>query len=87
MTTKPPASVKESAPDLPEKIAYAAVQTIATHEPNDRNRLGYHVWRWLMSREGTLEHAVTESGARMLIGNAEAATIIRAELLKAGIAA
>ena len=77
--------MKEFPADSTEKIAYSAVQPIGTHEPNDRNRLGYHVWRWLMKREGTLEEAVKESGARLLIGTSEAAAKIREELTKSGI--
>src|ERR1041385_5396206 len=63
MTTKPPASVHEFSPESLEKIAYLSVSTIPTEEPNDRNRLGYHVYRWLVNKEGTLEQAVVESGS------------------------
>ncbi|MBF8249030.1 MAG: hypothetical protein HW374_1830, partial [Bacteroidetes bacterium] len=55
MTTKPPPSVSEFAPEAVEKLAYGVVADIATREPNDRNRLGYHVWAWLKERSGTLE--------------------------------
>ena len=85
MTTKAPAAVKESAADSSEKIAYNAVQSIPTEEPNDRNRLGYHVWRWLGDRQGSLEHVVVESGARITISVPEAVAKIKAELQKLGV--
>ena len=69
-----------------ERIAYASVESIATQEPNDRNRLGYHVWRWLLNKQGSLEQAVNESGARLLIGVPEAVSNIREVLVKLGIA-
>lgn len=64
MTTKPPPSVSEFAAESIEKLAYSVVADIATREPNDRNRLGYHVWAWLKERSGTLEQAVKNSGSR-----------------------
>ena len=85
MTTKPPSASQEFPPDSLEKIAYSSVATIPTEEPNDRNRLGYHIWRWLTSRQGTLEEAVSESGSRMQISHQEAVKIVRAELQKRGI--
>ena len=54
MTTKAPSAVESASPDTLESIAYASVAGITTVEPNDRQRLGYHIWRWLSSREGTL---------------------------------
>ena len=85
MTTKPPSASQEFPADSLEKIAYASVASIPTEEPNDRNRLGYHIWRWLTSRQGTLEEAVSESGSRMQISRQEAVKIVRAELQKRGI--
>ena len=87
MTTKAPPSVKEFAADTLEKIAYKSVEAIAVEEPNDRYRLGYHVWRWLATKEGTLDHAVVESGARLHVGRTEAVTAIREALAKQGIPA
>jgi len=87
MTTKPPSTVQEFPPDSIEKKAYLSVSSIQTEEPNDRNRLGYHVWRWLMTKQGTLEQAVAESGARLHISRAEAVKIIRDELARQGITA
>ena len=85
MTTKPPSPVQPSPGDSLEKIAYDSVNTIPTEEPNDRNRLGYHIWRWLRDRQGTLEHAVMESGSRLGVSRAEAVRIISDSLQKQGI--
>jgi hypothetical protein len=85
MTTKPPSAVQEFLAETLEKKAYSSVSTIETEEPNDRNRLGYHIWRWLTERQGTLEQAVSESGARLRMTTGEAARIIREGLTKQGI--
>jgi hypothetical protein len=85
MTTKPPPPTELFPPDSREKIAYSAVASIPTEEPNDRNRLGYHIWRWLQNRQGTLESAVAESGSRLQISRQEAVRIISEELKKRGI--
>jgi hypothetical protein len=85
MTTKAPAAVQEFPPESLEKKAYTSVSSIPTVEPNDRNRLGFHVWRWLTSKEGTLEQAIAESGSRLQIDRAEAARIIRESLSQLGI--
>ena len=85
MTTKPPSIVQEFSPDTLEKIAYDSVSSIPTEEPNDRNRLGYHVWRWLTTRKGTLEEAVAESGSRLHVQRQEALKTIREVLAKHNI--
>lgn len=85
MTTKPPPTVKEFPSESWEKIAYESVRSIPTQEPNDRNRLGYHVWQWLMRREGTLAEAITISGSRMQITHEEALKIISEKLKNQGI--
>ena len=85
MTTKPPASIREFTPESLEKIAYSSVSTIPVEESNDRNRLGYHVFRWLVNKNGTIEEAVTESDARMHISVPEAVIIIREALQKSGV--
>ncbi len=87
MTTKPPSPVEPAPADLLEKKAYESVAGVATLEPNDRYRLGYHVWRFLVRREGTLEQAVAESGARILVPRDEASKLIRAALAGLGIEA
>lgn len=84
MTTKAPATVKESPADSLENVAYKAVEQIATTEPNDRNRLGYHLWRWLSNRQGTLEQVILESGARIVMTPEAAANIIHDALEKSG---
>ena len=85
MTTKPGPAVNPSPADTQEQIAYESVSRVETVEPNDRNRLGYHVWRWLSSRDGTLESLVRESGARLKMPSAEAVTLIREYLASKGI--
>lgn len=85
MSTKPPSSVVESSPESLEKFAYALVADIATIEPNDRNRLGYHVWSWLLERKGTLEQAVQVSCARTQLPLAEVYSIIAKRLEEKGI--
>ena len=85
MSTKPPSPVQEDPADSLERIAYESVSTIPTQEPNDRNRLGYHVWRWLTTKQGTLEQAIAESGARLGMQRQEVFTVIRAVLLKHGV--
>ncbi len=84
MSTKPASKVQEFPAESLEKIAYTSVSTIPTVEPNDRNRLGYHIWRWLTRREGTIEQAVLESGSRLTITPTEASAIITESLKKQG---
>ncbi len=85
MTTKAPSAVQPSPATSLESIAYTSVSTIPTQEPNDRNRLGFHVWRFLKLRQGTLEQAVEESGSRLLISHPEAVKIIQDSLKQQGI--
>jgi hypothetical protein len=85
MTTKPPSPVIESAPDTLEKIAYNAVADIPTQEPNDRNRLGYNIWAWLVDRKGTLEQAIRTSGSRTHISYEEVLKIVSQRLKEKGL--
>lgn len=85
MSTKPPSKVQEFPANSLEKIAYASANAVPTVEPNDKNRLGYHIWRWLQTKEGTLEDIVKESGSRITVSSAEAAKIIVDSLQKQGI--
>jgi hypothetical protein len=85
MTTKAPSAVQDVSPDSIEKKSYNSVSAVETREPNDRNRLGFHVWRFLTIRNGTLEEAVAESGARLTGSRAEAVQTIREALEKQGI--
>jgi hypothetical protein len=85
MTTKPPSPVQEFPNESLEKIAYQSVSTIPTQEPNDQSRLGYHVWRWLKTRQGTLEQAIGESRARLSVSRQDALKTIRESLMKQGV--
>jgi hypothetical protein len=85
MATKPPPPVAEFAPETIEKIAYSAVADIPVQEPNDRSRLGYHVWAWLKERRGTLEQAIKVSGSRTHIPLDEVYTTVRKKLEEQGI--
>ena len=49
--------------ELAEK-AYASVRSVPTVEPNDRNRLGYHVWLYLRGELATLTEAVEAARSR-----------------------
>lgn len=85
MTTKAPSSVAEFLEDSLEKIAYKSVQEVPTQEPNDRYRLGYHVWAWLKERKGTLKDALRVSGSRILVSDEEAVKSIETFLNSKGI--
>ena len=85
MATKPPSTVQKFSAESLENIAYTSVNTVPTEEPNDRNRLGYHIWWWLQKREETLEQAVAESGSRLHVSHHEAVKIIWEALMKQGI--
>jgi hypothetical protein len=80
MSTIAPSPVKHADASSLEKIAYESVQQIPTKEPNDLNRLGYHVWIFLKEKKGTVADAVKQSGARILIPEKEAAAIIEQSL-------
>lgn len=86
MTTKAPSAVREFSPESLEKIAYASVSAIPTEEPNDRNRLGYHIFRWIVNKQGTLEEAIMASGSRLHVSSKEAVRIIQENLQKSGVA-
>jgi hypothetical protein len=85
MSTIAPSKVREFPDSSLEKIAYKSVEAIPTREPNDQNRLGYCVWSYLAERKGTLQSAVHNSGARILIPEAEVLRTITAALQRAGI--
>jgi hypothetical protein len=85
MTTVTPSKIKDFDPSSLEKMAYNSVKNIPTHEPNDRNRLGYNVWVFLKDRQGSIEQAIKNSGSRILISEKEAAAIIVQELKNAGV--
>lgn len=85
MTTKAPPKVKEFSEESLEKIAYTAVRNISTVEPNDANRLGYHIFLYLRDKKGKLADAVAEAEARLLIPKQEAIKIIKSALEAKGI--
>lgn len=84
MTTKAPASVKEFPADSLEKIAYSSVEGIPAEEPNDLNRLGYHVWLYLTGKIESLEVAVKMARSRLNIPEDEAIKIIKERLKERG---
>ena len=59
-------SINVSAPRDTElaEMAYASVRSVPTVEPNDRNRLGYHVWLFLRGELNSLEEAVQVARSR-----------------------
>lgn len=87
MSTKPPPAVAEFPAESLEKLAYTIVADIPTQEPNDRNRLGYNLWIWLVDRKGTLEEAVTNSGSRTKIPRSEVLRLLTQRLEEKGIKA
>jgi hypothetical protein len=85
MTTKAPAAVMEFPLESLEKIAYTVVAEIPTQEFNDRNRLGYNVWMWLVDHKGTLEQAIRFSGVRTSLAHEEVVRIVGERLKEKGI--
>ncbi|HAL57359.1 MAG TPA: hypothetical protein DCP63_13055 [Bacteroidetes bacterium] len=85
MSTKPPSPVAEFAPETLERIAYTAVEEIPTQEPNDRNRLGFSVWMWLVDRKGSLAQAIKNSGTRTNSSPDEILKIVSKRLEEKGI--
>lgn len=86
MATKPPPDVQRYPEDSIEAKAYKSVEDIPTREPNDRNRLGYHVWRWLTEKNNTtLDEQIAVSGVRLLIDENEAKDRIVTKLKDLGV--
>lgn len=85
MATKPPSPVAEFSSESLEKFAYGVVADIPTLEPNDRSRLGYHIWAWLKERNGTLEQAIKTSGSRTNVPLEEVYAIVSKRLQEKGI--
>ena len=85
MTTKAPSAVEPAAANTLEKIAYESVALVETKEPNDRHRLGYHVWRWLTTHQGSLDDTIRESGVRLITPADIALKSIRESLASKGI--
>jgi hypothetical protein len=80
MSTQAPAQITSFPDTSIEKIAYKSVETIPTHEPNGRNRLGYHIWRWLKEKKGTLEEAIQTANVPLLITQKDAVKRVRESL-------
>lgn len=85
MTTKAPSPVKEFPSDSLEKIAYSSVEGIPAEEPNDLNRLGYHIWLYLTGKVDSVDMAVKMARARLNISEEEAIKIIKERLKERGI--
>jgi hypothetical protein len=71
-----PTGIKEWPEDSLERRAYNAVNDIPVVEPNDRNRLGYHIFLFLNGELGSIEEAVHVAQARMLIEKDDAVRTI-----------
>jgi hypothetical protein len=74
-------NTKERDTELAQQ-AYAAVADVPTLEPNDRNRLGYHVWLYLRGELPTLEDAVTMARTRYVPRDLPIEEVVR--LIEAG---
>ncbi len=68
MTSKAPAQVNKFADDSLEATAYKIAAQFSTREFNDNNRLGYHIYRYLMGTIPTIDEAVRVSGVRLTNG-------------------
>ena len=55
------------------EIAYTSVADVPTLEMNDRNRLGFHIYRYLTGQIDSVAAAVSEARSRLTIGEPEAA--------------
>ncbi len=85
MTTKAPSPIAEAPADSLEKIAAAVVADIQTQEPNDRNRLAYNIWMWLVDRKGTIDQAIRFAGTRTQVPESEIVRIVTQRLREKGI--
>ena len=85
MSTKPPPPVAEFAADSLEKLAYSIASEVPARESNDRNRLGFQIWAWLKEPRGTIERAVTSSGARTEQPLDEVAAYVKRRLEERGM--
>jgi len=85
MTTKAPSQVAQAPADSLENIAATVVADIQTQEPNDRNRLAYNIWMWLVDRKGTLDQAIRFAGTRTQVPHTEIVRIVTQRLREKGI--
>ncbi len=79
------AKVKAFPEDSIEHKAYASVAELPAVEPNDLNRLGYHVWLYLSKEYPNLREAVKVAQSHLLIPEDEAYARIVAKLHEFGI--
>jgi len=84
MTTKAPSPVKEFPANSLEKIAYSVVEGIPAEEPNDLNRLGYHIWLYLTGKISSLDEAIKMARSRLKISEESAIQIIKERLKEKG---
>jgi hypothetical protein len=68
-----------------ERTAYASISGIPVLEPNDANRLGYHVYLYCTQQITTLREAIHVAQARMTISKEEAFARIKSALAEKGI--
>jgi len=68
MGSKAAALVNKAPDDSLEAIAYKIAEQFSTREFNDNNRLGYHIYRYLMGTIPTIDEAVRVSGVRLTNG-------------------
>ncbi len=67
-------------------VAYAAVRNIETVEPNDRERLGYHVYLYLTGTLPSVAIAVSEARSRTTLSDDAVVKIITEQLGSEGVA-
>ncbi len=83
-TSEGAATAAHSDSDL-ARIAYEAVESIPFVEPNDGNRLGYHIYCYLTGRIASLEEAVKEAKARTAVATNEILETVRHHLADKGV--
>ena len=79
MTSKAPAPVNKFADDSLEAIAYKIAGEFSTRELNDNNRLGYHIYRYLVGTIPTIDETVRVSGVRLTDGETIEGVILKVE--------
>ncbi len=66
------------------RIAYGAVEGLEFLEMNDGNRLGYHLYLYLMGEIPSVADAIYESKSRSTLGHDELARVLNERLVAAG---
>lgn len=77
--------IKTASQHVLAAAAYTSVADIATVEMNDRNRLGFHIYMYLIGEIASVHEAVLESRSRLKVSSAEASQTILAALRAQGI--